>query len=201
MTTTRGFTLRASGLALALGLCLAGPAAANDSQSLYDPKTYRPLVADHKAFKAGDLLTVVIQENASASTAADSSAGRSSGLNIQVDPFKVPARNLSGSVGTDSDGGGRTQRSGRLLAQLTVNVVGVEPNGDLLIHGRQNLTINGEAQVITLKGRVRPRDVTDGNLVPSTRVGDAEISFDGEGFIADKSRPGWLTKFLSFFGL
>ncbi|MCW7540880.1 flagellar basal body L-ring protein FlgH [Aquabacterium sp. A7-Y] len=191
--------LRAATVALAL--VGAAPVLANEGQSLYDPKTYRPLVADQKAFKVGDLLTVVIQEQASASTTADSTAGRSTGVSAQIDPFKAAGRSASANLGTESDGGGRTQRSGRLLAQLTVNVVGVEPDGDLIVYGRQDLTINGESQLITLRGRVRPKDVSDGNLVPSTRVADADIRFDGEGFIAEKSRPGWFTKLLSLFGL
>jgi flagellar L-ring protein precursor FlgH len=186
-------------------LCIAfasvGMVHAGEAQSLFDPVSYQSLTADKKAFKVGDLLTVVIQENATASSAADSNAGRSTGLNIQADPLRGASKNMSASLGTDAKGGGRTQRTGRLLAQLTVSVVGVEPNGDLSVAGIQNLVINGEAQTISLQGKVRTKDVADGNIVSSTRIAEADIRFEGEGFISDKNRPGWITQFLTFFGL
>jgi flagellar L-ring protein precursor FlgH len=188
-------------LGAALWIVAAGTAQANEGESLFDPATYQPLAADRKAFKVGDLLTVVIQENASATSAVDSNAARSTGLAVQVDPLKGASRNLAASINTDANGGGRTQRSGRLLAQLTVSVTDVQPNGDLTIVGSQDLVINGEAQFISLQGKVRPKDITDGNLVSSTRVADAQIRFEGEGFISEKSRPGWVTRLLSFFGL
>jgi flagellar L-ring protein precursor FlgH len=47
---------------------------------------------------------------------------------------------------------------------------------------------------------VRPRDIGENNTVLSTRIADARISFDGEGFIADKSKPNWLTRLLSLIG-
>ena len=114
----------------------------------------------------------MIQEQASALAASDSNAGRSNGLTIQVDPLKAAGREASASLGSDMTGGGRTQRSGRLLAQLTVSVVEVLPNGDLRIAGNQNLVINNESQKIQLRGRVRAQDIASGNVVSSTRVAD-----------------------------
>ena len=102
---------------------------------------------------------------------------------------------------TDSDGGGRTQRSGRLLATLSVRVVEVGPQGELLVQGRQDLRINGETQSISLSGLVRPRDVAENNTVPSSRIADARVEFDGEGFVSDKSRPGWTSRLLAALGL
>ena len=197
-----GAASRHAGL-LALGAALAfGPAArADDAVSMFDERSYRSLVAESKAFRPGDVLTVLIQENASAVSSADSRAQRNTAVTGTVGSTDTGPHTGRASAGTDSDGGGRTQRSGRLLATLSVRVVEVGPQGELLVQGRQDLRINGETQAITLSGVVRPRDVADNNTVSSSRIADARVEFDGEGFVSDKSKPGWIWRLLSALGL
>ena len=101
----------------------------------------------------------------------------------------------------DFDGRGSTQRSGRVLGQLTVTVRGVQPNGDLLLEGVQELEINGEKQTIKLDGRVRSQDITDANTVLSTRVADARISLVGDGVLAERQKPSWWHRLVTWFGL
>ena len=186
--------------AAALSL-IAGLAAANDeAQSLYDQARYRPLVSEQKAWAIGDVLTVVVQEVSTATAAADSRAQRQTGVTGQVGSNKTGIHRATANVATDNDGGGRTQRSGRLLATLTVRVTGQLPNGDLAVQGAQIVTLNGEKQSIALSGVVRPRDIAPDNSVPSSRIADARIEFDGEGFMADKSKPSWISRFLSAIG-
>ena len=67
--------------------------------------------------------------------------------------------------------------------------------------GQQSLKINGEQQLITLSGVVRPRDVGADNTVLSSRIAEARIQFDGKGFVTDRSKPGWLARLLSYLGL
>jgi flagellar L-ring protein precursor FlgH len=99
------------------------------------------------------------------------------------------------------DGRGLTQRQGKVLAQLTVTVKGVAENGDLLIAGEQLLEINNERQQIKVEGRVRPHDISDVNTVLSTRIADAKISYVGDGDLADRQRPSWWHRLLTWFGL
>jgi flagellar L-ring protein precursor FlgH len=175
-------------------------AAAGDAESMFDPQTYRPLVSEDKAFRVGDILTVVVQETASASTAADSRADRKTSIAADVGSSKVGTHSATASASTDNEGGGRTQRSGRLTAQLSARVVEVARNGDLVIYGQQSITVNGEEQTITLRGIVRSRDIGENNTIVSGRIAEATIQFDGEGFIADKSKPGWLSRALTLLG-
>jgi flagellar L-ring protein precursor FlgH len=107
---------------------------------------------------------------------------------------------VSAATATDSDGAGSTQRSGRLLAQLSVRVTDVNENGDLVVAGRKSVRVNGEDQVITLNGVVRPRDIAESNTVLSSRIADMRIRFDGEGFVADQSRPGLLARLFRRLG-
>jgi flagellar L-ring protein precursor FlgH len=78
--------------------------------------------------------------------------------------------------------------------------VEVLANSDLAIVGHQDIRVNGESQSITLTGVVRQRDIGENNTVLSGRIAGADIRFDGEGFVADKSRPGWITQFLTLLG-
>lgn len=176
------------------------PAPAAPSRgSLYSEAQFQPLTSDRRLHKAGDLVTVIIFENASASSTADTGAHRdaSAGLNIAK---PLTTKDFGLSTSNDFTGGGRTQRSGKVLGQLTVSVREVAPNGDLLVAGEQMLDVNGERQFIRLEGRVRPRDISELNTVLSSRVADARISFSGDGVVGERQRPGWWHQVLTFVG-
>jgi flagellar L-ring protein precursor FlgH len=175
--------------------------AAEVNHSLLDESSYRSLVAENKAARVGDLLTVIVQESATATSSADLRAQRNFAVSARLDSTMGGPHSASASTDTESDGAGRTQRSGRLLAQLSVRVTDVSPNGDLTVVGRQSLKINDEEQLITLHGIVRPRDINGDNTVLSSRVAQARIEFDGAGFVTDQSKPGWLARFFALLGM
>lgn len=174
------------------------------AQSLYDEKTYRPVAGDVRAFRVGDALTIQVVENASAAAGADTGTRRSNDMSAElVRPHRSPSLPISAGVNVrgDFDGGGRTTRSGKLLAQLTVSVVEVLPNGDLRVNGEQSLTINDELQRINVDGRVRPQDISDANIVISSRLADAKITYVGEGELASRQKPAWWRQLLDILGL
>ena len=88
-----------------------------------------------------------------------------------------------------------------LLAQLSVTVREVLPNGDLTVFGEQLLVINEEQQRIDIEGRVRRQDISENNVVLSTRLADARITYVGEGDVAQRQKPGWWHHLLDLFGL
>jgi flagellar L-ring protein precursor FlgH len=192
--------------ALVLAAC-GGPALANDdAQSMFDEQTYQSLVAETKAHHVGDVLTVVVQESASATSTTDLRAQRDLNANAHIQLTGFPGRSpdphaITGGTSSNSDGSGSTQRTGQLLAQLSVRVLEVAPNGDLSVAGQQSLKINGEEQLITLSGHVRPQDVAADNTVLSNRIAEARIQFDGKGFVTDQARPSWIARLLTFLGL
>lgn len=175
--------------------------AQDQAQSMFSEQTYRSLVAETKAVRVGDLLTVVVQESATASSSADSRGQRDFAVSAQLDAPRLGSHSAKGGFASEGENSGRTQRSGRLLAQLTVRVLEVAPNGDLIVSGQQSLQINGEEQLITLSGVVRPRDIAENNTVLSSRIAQARIQFDGEGFVAERSQPGWIARLVSLLGL
>lgn len=179
---------------------LLGLAGAADAGSLYKPGTFQPYTSDLRPRHVGDLITVMVYENASASTAANTSAGRDAGIGWET---RLPGKSYSGALKTSNqmDGGGRTVREGRVLAQITVAIREITEHGDLVLAGEQVLDINDERQQIRLEGRVRARDVSDANVVLSTRIADARISYAGHGDLANAQRPAWWQRFLTLFGL
>ncbi len=192
----RAKSLRAMGLALAL---LSASASAQ-AESLYDPALYRSLGTDRKAARIGDVLTIQVVETSSASSSADTSTGRKSSIDAEFRLSRRPTTAGGLEVDSDFEGGGKTQRSGRLLAQMSVNVINIAPNGDLYVKGDQLLTVNDEQQKIHVKGRVRPQDISPGNVVLSTRLAEAEIIYVGEGELAGRQRPAWWNRFLNWLG-
>jgi len=160
------------GLSLWCGLGLFAQA-----QSLYQEETYRPLASDRKAHRVGDVITVQVFEQSSASSSTDTSTQRNNGLKASLSLLPSGTQRAGAiEVGGAFDGGGVTQRANRLLAILSVNVVAVLPNGDLKVSGEQLLTINNEQHKVNLEGRVRPQDLASDNTVMSTRLADARIN-------------------------
>lgn len=183
--------------ALILAGCLACHAAM--AQSLFREDAWRGLTADNKAFRAGDVLTVQVFENSSASTSADTDTRRVNRLNAELVHGSRTSQ-LALGLGSEFDGGGSTQRTSRLLTTLTVVVQEVLPGGQLRIAGTQDLTVNDESQKVRLEGMVRPVDISDGNVVQSTRIADARITYVGEGDLTERSRRSWWRKLLDTLG-
>jgi flagellar L-ring protein precursor FlgH len=174
--------------------------AAAHADSLYREDRFQPLVADRKAYRVGDSITVLVLENASATASADTSTDRSSNLGMSA---KNPIYDKNAALGLNDDfaGKGKMQRSGKLLAQITVTVESVEPNGDLNVKGDQLLEFNDEKQAIKLEGRIRRADISDTNTVPSNRLANARISYVGDGILGDSQKPGIFTRILRWLGL
>jgi flagellar L-ring protein precursor FlgH len=183
--------------ASALVVLLAAPGAGADT--LYKPGTYQAMTSDLRVRHVGDLITVMVYESASASSTADTSAGRDASVGVDVQGTgKGFAAGIKSS--NQTDGRGRTQREGKVLAQITVTIREMRANGELVVAGEQLLDINNERQQISVEGSIRPQDVSDTNVVLSTRIANARIRYSGQGDLADKQRPAWWQRFLTLFG-
>lgn len=172
-------------------------AGAVQADSLYEEQRYRAFVADPKAVNVGDSLTVVVTEFASMTTTARTATDKDASLAATVE---TGTRSFPGAVnvGEDFGGGGKIERAGKLVAQITVVVQEVKDNGDLWVKGEQSITVNEEQQKLAVEGRVRRSDIRADNSVLSSRLGDARIAYVGEGLLAEKQKPGILTRFLSW---
>ena len=179
---------------------MLGTTAVVQAEGLYDAQRFQPLAADLRAYRVGDNLTVVVTEFASmttnARTATDKDGSVAGGL-------RNPATSKQWGVDLTEDfnGGGRIERSGKLVARLTVIVQSIDANGDLRVKGAQEIEVNNEKQTLAVEGRVRPLDIAADNTVLSTRLSEAKIGYTGQGLLAEKQQPGLLTRLLSWLRL
>ena len=170
------------------------PAAA---ENLYSRESFDALVADHRALRVGDNLTVVVTEITSSTTDARTTAdkdGSVSGSASLHQRQQQAAFNLNETF----NGGGTIERSGKLLARLTVVVQSVESDGNLRVKGEQSIIVNGDKQKLFVEGRVRQQDIAADNTVMSSRLSEARISYTGNGVLSEKQRQGLLTRILSW---
>jgi flagellar L-ring protein FlgH len=181
---------------LLLGAMPAGAGA----ESLYKPGNWPALASDRVAHQRGDVITILVYENASATNSANSSSKKDAKIlgSATAGHFNKSA-GLSLSGGSDSSG--TTARSGQMVAQISVTIDGVEPNGDLDVSGQQTLHINRERTLIKIKGRLRPADISSTNTALSTRLADAAIDYDGSGFVSRSARQGVVARVFSWLGL
>lgn len=157
------------------------------------------LFADRKARNVGDVLTIVINETTTTSQTKKSSNGKSGSTNvgagIGIFDF-LKAASISGSDKFSAEGSAKDTASFR--GNITVTVVDVDANGNMMVEGTQSIWQNRDEHKITLTGVVRRDDVTYANTVPSTKVANASVRFDGKGPLNAKQRQGILTQIFNF---
>jgi flagellar basal body L-ring protein FlgH len=171
------------------------------ADDLYRRDNWAAMASDRRASAVGDILTVIVLENSTAANSAQ--IGTRRGSRLSGDISVGTALNESGGLGLSGqyDGTGQMTRSGRMVAQISVRVDQVYPNGDLGISGAQALNISGERTNIRIRGRVRPTDIAGNNTVPSVRIAEAMIDYDGTGFVSRSARPGLVQRVFRFLGL
>lgn len=177
-------------------LLVLTPLLAN-ATSLYDRDQYVSLVSDRVAKRIGDNVTVLIYETTSASASANSDTQKEMAASVGVVDTTEPEQRALG-IESSFNGGGDVNRSGNLLARITATVIDITDNGELVVKGSQHIEMNEDEQTISLEGRLRPEDIGPNNTVLSTRLSDAEIRYLAEGALADRQKPGWLTRFFNW---
>lgn len=164
------------------------------------------LFADRRARYINDIITIIIDEDSSGENSANTKTGRDSSATAGIagitqafpDKRMVSKYELGGSSTNSLKGSGNTSRDGKLKARITAQVTRVLENGNLVIEGKRQLTVNKEDQYIIISGIVRPDDISSDNIVSSQYVADAKIIYTGKGVINDKMRPGWLTRVIDW---
>jgi len=109
----------------------------------------------------------------------------------------VPILDTTLSGASSFDGEGSSSQGNSLVGSLTVTVVNVEGNGNLVVQGDKSLKLNQGDEFIHISGVVRPADISTNNTVTSDKIADAHISYSGKGVIDSSNRMGWLTRFFN----
>ncbi len=175
------------------------PARKGQSGGVFQPDTPWMLTSDSRAFRPGDVLTVMLQETTQASKRSGTNLGKSSGVSVQAPVLGGQALDLDLSLGADRRfaGNASSTQQNALQGAITVMVREVLPNGLLRVAGEKSLYLNQGEEFIRLAGFVRAGDIDADNRVSSQRIANARIAYSGTGTLADANSPGWLTRFFT----
>lgn len=182
-------------------IVIAEPPPPIPNGSIYQPnRGYHPLFEDRRPRMVGDILTIVLDEQVSASKNSSANAGRSgsAGLNLAQLPDALSTLAEYGfevSGENDFSGSGGARATNSFTGTITVTVLDVLYNGNLQVRGEKQIAINQGTEFIRFSGVVNPRTISGQNTVPSTKVADARIEYVGDGYINEAQHMGWLQRF------
>lgn len=173
--------------------------------SLFAQQYSNSLYSDNKARHEGDIITVVLKERTQASKNAKTEMKKDSSTSFEP-MVGLGGRDVSiaGNVlqfGADSasdyKGDAKADQSNSLVGNISVNVLQVLENGNLVIRGEKWLTLNTGKEYIRLTGVIRSQDVDVNNTVESTKIANARIEYSGTGAHHGGQSPGWLSRFFN----
>ena len=165
--------------------------------SIYSNSKQGLFATDRRASKVGDILTVALSENFSASKSQSAKSAKKGAMKFDF-PNVMTAGADDGLFDSSSDlsfaGSGSAGQNNSLRGELSVTVTKVFSNGNMEILGQKKLTLNNGDEYIRLLGIIRPEDINNQNTVQSSRIANAKISYTGAGDVADTSKKGWFAK-------
>ncbi|WP_367382255.1 flagellar basal body L-ring protein FlgH [Stenotrophomonas cyclobalanopsidis] len=181
------------------------PQAAPTAGAIYAAGPTLQLYSDRRARDVGDLLTITLLENTTATTSANTATTKESDLSIGTPsifgaPVTLGGKDILSATANgkrDFTGKGNSAQSNRLQGSVTVTVVQRLPNGNLVVQGQKNLRLNQGDELVQVQGIVRPADIAQDNSIPSSRVAEARIVYGGRGPVAQSNAMGWLSRFFN----
>lgn len=158
---------------------------------------------DQRASNIGDIITVKVSIADQAELDNKSSRSRNSGENAGLSNFlglekslnvilpeAVDNENLMGMEADSSHAGeGSIEREETIDLKLAAIITQVLPNGNLVIHGKQEVRVNYEKRILQLDGVIRPEDIDTDNSISSDKIAEARVVYGGEGQINDMQQP------------
>ncbi len=167
------------------------------------------MVADYKASRVGDLVTINISQNLSASSAGNVATNRafsaSSGITALGGHITTSGvANLFSPNSTQAlTGKAQATSTTSLSTTLTGRVAAVLPTGTLVVEAERQITMNNQHETVILRGLVRPGDLDATNTVASNSVGNLEVEVKGKGVISEGIRPPnpimkWILRIVGF---
>jgi flagellar L-ring protein precursor FlgH len=156
--------------------------------SIYDPDQGPfGLVSTRTAARAGDLITIVIQENQDVSNQESSDLKKGTTLDYQFTNLDIkpnlfnPLPRAAGKSDDQFTGTANYAKKGKFTARVTAMVVDVLPNGNMVVNGRREIKIDQETKLIEFSGIIRRWDISTDNSIASELVANAKVSYTGTG--------------------
>jgi flagellar L-ring protein precursor FlgH len=167
------------------------------------------MVADYKASRVGDLVTISVSQNLSASSTGAVATNRtfsaSSGITALPGQIKTTgvANLFSPTSAQALAGKGQASSTTSLSTTLTGRVAAVLPTGILVVEAERQIMMNNQHETVILRGLVRPGDLDATNSIASNSVGNLEVEVKGKGVISEGTRPPnavvkWILRIVGF---
>jgi len=171
--------------------------------SLFKENYVNNIYSDSKAHRVGDIISVVLSENTQAQKNAkteltkDNSANLGSVIGLGGAPitFKGDSLEFGYSQNSEFSGDSKSDQSNSLSGNISVHVLKVLQNGNLMIRGEKWMSLNNGDEYVRLTGIIRAQDISSSNTIMSSKVANARIQYAGTGSFADTQEQGWLSKF------
>ena len=191
---------------------ISQPSTARPAEAIADPEPtggiyqtrpgygYRPIFEDRRARQVGDTIIVTLNESTSATKKSSADASRATSSALTISPIsKLPTLGLAGAslTGTDTTkfaGAGDAAATNTFTGTITVTVIEVLSNGNLVVSGEKQIAVNQGTEFIRLAGVVNPENILTGNTVSSTQIADAKLEYKANGFINDAQEMGWMQR-------
>mgnify|MGYP003625885724 FL=1 len=173
--------------------------------SLFNANYVNNIYSDSKAHRVGDIISVILSESTQAQKNAKTEFKKANsatlnpitGLGGVAVNFNNKAIQLGYDQSSDFKGDSKANQGNSLSGNISVHVLRVLPNGNLMIRGEKWMSLNNGDEFIRLTGIVRSQDISSNNTVTSSKVANARIEYAGTGTFADVQEQGWLSKFFS----
>lgn len=173
--------------------------------SLFKENYVNNIYSDSKAHRTGDIISVILSESTQANKNAKTELKKES--NTVLDPIgglggtpvTLNGQTLQFGINQNSKfkGDSKADQGNSLSGDISVHVLKVLPNGNLMIRGEKWITLNNGDEYIRLTGVIRPKDINSNNTIVSNKIANARIQYAGTGSFADANEQGWLTKFFN----
>ncbi len=182
------------------------PVAPATNGAIYQTGREVALFENPVARHIGDIVTIVLNEATAAKKSATTNTSKTTTDTLPGMTLLGMAATVHGGTALLNNnindaakfqGAGDSAQSNSMTGYITVTVVRVLPNGNLFVRGEKRIGINQGSEFVRLTGVIRPIDLAPDNSVPSLKVADAKISYDGKGALADSNAQGWLSRFFN----
>ncbi len=187
----------------------AAPALTTPGSLWSDSGRLANMVTDYKASRVGDLVTISVAQNLSATSTGNVSTNRSFSANsgIAALPGQLKTAGVASLFSPNSaqvlSGKAQATSQTSLSTTLTGRVAAVLPAGTLVVEAERQITMNNQHETVILRGLVRPGDLDASNTVLSNNVGNLEVEVKGKGIISEGTRPPnpiikWILRVIGF---
>lgn len=177
---------------------------AAETGSLFNLQQASSLYDDSKPHGVGDIITILLEENTKAAKSSDANLSKSndatmSPLEVGGQELNLGEYNFSYNLNNDNNftGNAEANQSNSLSGSISVEVIEVLANGNLVVRGEKWITLNTGDEYVRLSGTIRPDDIDYDNTVASQRISNARIQYSGTGTNQDMQEPGFLARFFN----